>query len=97
MHLATISIDGSEVCVAIRSDGSMLDIAAAARSRASNGTDVLRDASMLGIIEGGAAALGMRTVWLSGFLPWAEGTATPDYTILSLGDLLSVAAPRYNS
>lgn len=48
LQLASISIEGSAVCVALWSDGSILDIAAAARAGASIEADILCYASMPG-------------------------------------------------
>lgn len=55
MQLATISVDNKAVCVAVLSDGSMLDIARAARSQPNAEASHLR--TMLDLIDGGAAAL----------------------------------------
>jgi 2-keto-4-pentenoate hydratase/2-oxohepta-3-ene-1,7-dioic acid hydratase in catechol pathway len=52
MRLATVLADGNDVCVVILSDGTMIDIAKAAR-----GATSLQDASMQKIIEGGEQAL----------------------------------------
>lgn len=57
MRLATIRLDDREVCVAILSDGRMLDIAGAANSLDAPGSDALQDGSLLRIIEGGSTAL----------------------------------------
>ena len=93
MQLATISVDGSAICVAIRSDGSMLDIAAAASDRPSNGTDVLCGATMLSFIEGGAAALSA----VDTLLAEAETGAHEEHVIRSDPALLSpIPVPRKN-
>lgn len=55
MQLATISVDGEAVCVAILNDGRMLNIAQAAQSGEMAETLLLR--CMLDVIKGGAAAL----------------------------------------
>ncbi|MFK7867743.1 MAG: fumarylacetoacetate hydrolase family protein [Roseobacter sp.] len=55
MQLATISVDGETVCVAILNDGRMLNIAQAAQSGQMAEASDLHD--MLDVIKGGAAAL----------------------------------------
>lgn len=93
MQLATISIDGAAVCVVVMGDGSMLNIADAARNRASNGTDILRDATMLGLIEGGASALDA----VQALVAEAEA-GSHEASIIKAGvDLLSpIPVPRKN-
>ena len=93
MQLATVSIDGTAVCVAVRSDGSMLDIATAAQNRARNGTDILQDVTMLGVIEGGAAALSAVNTLVSEADNGAHGNA-----IIPAGTafLAPIPVPRKN-
>jgi len=55
VQLATISVGGTVVCVAILNDGRMLDIAQAAQTRPEG--DSLHDATMQSLIEGGPKAL----------------------------------------
>ncbi len=57
MQLATISVDGSAVCVAILGDGRMLNIARAAQDLRGPDGDALRAGSMQRLIEGGGGAL----------------------------------------
>lgn len=57
MQLATISVDGTAVCVAILSNGMMLNIARAAQHLPGPDSNALRAGSMQHLIEGGAGAL----------------------------------------
>lgn len=57
MRLATIAVDGQEVCVAILSDGRMMNIAKAAQGLTGNGASALQSSAMLSIVEGADAAL----------------------------------------
>lgn len=57
MRLATISVDGHDVCVAILKDGSRLDIAKAASGLSGAAAAALQAGSMQRLIDGGADAL----------------------------------------
>jgi len=57
VQLATISVDGSAVCVAILNDGRMLNVARAAQDLHGPAGDALRAGSMQHLIEGGAGSL----------------------------------------
>jgi len=57
MQLATVSSDERDVCVAILSDGQMLNIAKAAQGLTGPGASALQSGTMLGLIEGGPDAL----------------------------------------
>ncbi len=57
MRLATITVDGQDLCVAVLKDGKMLDIAKAAQGLSGSGAAALQAGSMQCLIEGGADAL----------------------------------------
>ena len=57
MRLATVSIDGHDVCVVILSNGKKLDIAKASKGLTGAGADALGAGSMQRLIEGGADAV----------------------------------------
>ncbi|WP_319022484.1 MULTISPECIES: fumarylacetoacetate hydrolase family protein [unclassified Meridianimarinicoccus] len=57
MRLATVSVDGQEVCAAVLNNDKMMDIAKAAQGLTGPGAGALQGASMLRLIEGGADAL----------------------------------------
>lgn len=57
MQLATISVDGQAVCVAILESGKMLNIAEAAKDVPGQNGEALRAGSMQALIEGGDGAL----------------------------------------
>ena len=57
MRLATISVDGNDVCAALLNDGRMLNIAKASQGLSGPGADALQAGSMQRLIEGGVAAM----------------------------------------
>lgn len=57
MRLATVSTDGQDVCVAVLSDGRMINIALAAHGSNGAGATALQAGTMLDVIAGGAEAL----------------------------------------
>lgn len=57
MRLATISVDGRNLCGAVLEDGNILNIAQAARNLSDPGASALRTGSMLDLIECGPDAL----------------------------------------
>lgn len=56
MRLATISVDGNDICAALLNDGRMLNIAKASQGLSGPGVDALQAGSMQRLIEGGDTA-----------------------------------------
>lgn len=91
MRLATVSVEGNAVCVAILSDGSKLDIARAAEIMV---PDKAFDAgSMQQLIAGGQATLGvLKTIVSAGEAGELDEAILPDESPL----LAPIPAPRKN-
>ncbi len=92
MRLATISVDGAAVCVAILEDGRKLDVARAAQAMNGAGGP-LRDATLQSVIEGGDATLQA----LRKLVAEAEGGGHGDAFVSEGAPLLApIPAPRKN-
>ncbi len=93
MQLATISVAGVPVCVAVLKNGAMLDIARAARQVPGPVGDTLRAGSMQHLIEGGPAAHEA----LRGLVAAAEGGQLADAIAPAGAPLMApIPAPRKN-
>lgn len=93
MQLATISMDGSAVCVAILNDGRMLNFARAAQDLHGPDGDALRAGSMQHLIEGGAGSLAA----LRSLVAEAEAGKHADAMVSANAPLLApIPVPRKN-
>lgn len=91
MRLATVTVDGQDVCVAILSDGRMMNIAKASQGLTGPGASSLQGGTMLSLIEGGAAALRSLTALVADAGKYSDAIVPADSTLLA-----PIPTPRKN-